>query len=71
MSKYIVTYTKRTHFNGNEPKHIKCNTLKEVKDEIFKLKKESQFTISDIQIWATEEITKFINFIKEEICNTQ
>lgn len=34
MSKYIVTYTKRTHFNGNEPKHIKCNTLKEVKDEI-------------------------------------
>lgn len=39
MSKYIVTYTKRTHFNGNEPKHIKCNTLKEVKYEIFKLKK--------------------------------
>ena len=66
MIKYIVTYTKYTHFNGNEHKHIKCNTLKEVKDEISKLENEFRFTISNIQIYAAEEITKFVNFIKEE-----
>ena len=37
----------------------------------MELENESQYTISNIQIYAAEEITKFVNFIKEEICNTQ
>lgn len=67
MSEYIITYTKRTQFNGNEHKYIKCNTLKEVKDKIYELENEFQFTISDIQIYAAEEITRFVNFIKEDL----
>lgn len=44
-----------------------CSTLEEAKDKILMLQNNKHFIISDIRIWCAEEITKFVNFMKEEI----
>lgn len=71
MSKYIVTYMEYISLRGCNNGFFLCSTLKEVKDKILMLQNNKHFNISNIQIYAAEEITKFVNFIKEEICNTQ
>lgn len=71
MSKYIITYTEYTYSNGapnwSKTNCIKCDTLKEVQEKLSKLQSIHKFNISNIEIYTAEEITKFVNLIKETI----
>lgn len=67
MSKYIVTYTEYISSRGCNNCFFLCDTLKEVKEKLTMLENNKHFNISNIQIFAAEEITKFVNFIKEDL----
>lgn len=67
MSKYIVTYTEYTPSTGNEDFFFVCNTLKEAEEKIVKMQNNKHYDYFAFQIYAAKEITKFVNFIKDEL----
>ena len=59
MYKYIITY-KRESLLAKVEGQYEVNTLKEIKEEIYKLQNDNYWKVTNIRIYTLKEITESI-----------
>lgn len=59
MYKYIITY-KRKSLLAKVEGQCEVNTLKEVKEKIYKLQNDNYWKVTNIRIYTLKEITESI-----------